>query len=346
MLGIILMILGIIGKILLIILAVILILAALILFVPVTYRAKAQKEEAIRAEADAGWLFRLLHVIFSYDSSASSDRKMHLQIRAAWFTVFDNRKKAKKKRQTYRKKTAPAEDRSAAQAEAPPQIEDRYPDEYTDDIHESPHEQEADEDIGTGDSEPAADEAAGNEKDHISFAEKIRGFFRQIAGRLKKAADALARIPGRIGGFIDRLQDMPENIWDKLAGISDRISEIDDKKEKIMILIDDEGNRRWFEKSLVRIKKLLIYLLPVPERIYLHFGSGDPAQTGRIMGYLSLLYPLCPDGMRLTPEFEDKVMEGELQLHGHIMLIRVLIYMLPVVLNKKFFSLVKKIKAL
>ena len=111
-----------------------------------------------------------------------------------------------------------------------------------------------------------------------------------------------------------------------------------------MTIIEDEKNQLWLKKLITRLKKLLIYLVPQIDKLYLHFGFKDPSSTGKTLGLLSLLYPVCEDRMQLEPEFESQILEGEAAIKGRIRLIRLVAFAVPSFINPRFFKLIKQVK--
>ena len=63
----------------------------------------------------------------------------------------------------------------------------------------------------------------------------------------------------------------------------------------------------------------------LPKRVWgdLHFGTDDPALTGEILGGISIFYPLFMDNVKVVPDFQESVLEGELYLKGRIRLITI-----------------------
>lgn len=76
------------------------------------------------------------------------------------------------------------------------------------------------------------------------------------------------------------------------------------------------------------------------------FGFDDPATTGQILTYISPFYGLYAKTLKLEPIFEEKVLDGELHVKGHIRAATLLWIVIRVVLNKNFRVLLKKAMAL
>jgi hypothetical protein len=137
---------------------------------------------------------------------------------------------------------------------------------------------------------------------------------------------------------------LSEKFEKKMEQLQRKAEEIRVKKDRVMTIIEDEKNQLWLKKLITRLKKLLIYLVPQIDKLYLHFGFKDPSSTGKTLGLLSLLYPVCEDRMQLEPEFESQILEGEAAIKGRIRLIRLVAFAVPSFINPRFFKLIKQVK--
>ncbi len=133
---------------------------------------------------------------------------------------------------------------------------------------------------------------------------------------------------------------------DRLDKLQLKLERLGRKKEKIVCLFENEKNRRWLDKTLFRLKKLLLYLLPGLKKLYLHFGFDDPALTGQALGCLTLFYPLCEDRMELAPVFDGKALDGNVRIYGSIRLYRFIAFAVPTFLNPRFFKIFKKVRCI
>lgn len=61
-------------------------------------------------------------------------------------------------------------------------------------------------------------------------------------------------------------------------------------------------------------------LKPKVFRGQLLFGTGDPASTGQILGIFAILYAWYGERIQITPDFQQKILEGELFIKGRISL--------------------------
>ena len=70
----------------------------------------------------------------------------------------------------------------------------------------------------------------------------------------------------------------------------------------------------------------------------------DPATTGQIVAAYGILYPLVGGSVFLQPEFEEKVIEGDVYIKGKITGIIFLIAGLKIALDKNIWRLIKLLK--
>ena len=95
------------------------------------------------------------------------------------------------------------------------------------------------------------------------------------------------------------------------------------KIKRIKRFATDERTRAAVSLAWSQLKRLLRRLLPRKVRGEVRFGTGDPALTGQILGGISIFYPLFMDNVKVTPDFQETVLEGELYAKGRIRLFTV-----------------------
>ena len=71
-----------------------------------------------------------------------------------------------------------------------------------------------------------------------------------------------------------------------------------------------------------------------------------PSKTGRILGCASAFYPSYGDSLQLIPDFENKIIEGDLAIQGRIQLYIFVVWAIRAVLSKDIRKLIKYIKHL
>lgn len=134
--------------------------------------------------------------------------------------------------------------------------------------------------------------------------------------------------------------EAPKKKKRKKTSFADRIKRICEKVSSLREAVEDEENQKAFRLLLSRVKYLLHHLRFRRFEGRLVFGFDDPAMMGRILGVLSLFYPLYGESFTITPVFDHTLFEGEIALKGHVRLIHILIAGIQLMMNKKIRGLV------
>ena len=134
--------------------------------------------------------------------------------------------------------------------------------------------------------------------------------------------------------------EAPKKKKRKKSSFADRIKRICEKLSSLREAVEDEENQKAFRLLLSRVKYLLHHLRFRRFEGRLVFGFDDPAMMGRILGVLSLFYPLYRESFTITPVFDHTAFEGEVALKGHVRLIHILIAGIQLMMNKKIRGLV------
>lgn len=322
LLTIILSILKIIGIILAAVIGILLLVLICGLFVPVRYRVAADGklggQPPVRVEIKATWLLHIVNILFSYHESAC------LRIRLFCFTLLDSSRK-KKEKGGKRKKQKTGKKRSGREKTGVQGIREE----------ERTKEEEA---AGLETEKPGIAEA----EESGSQTEEAEGTFPEEAGE---------GMTGRIKAFFHAVFRFFHKLVEALKNIEYTIREICGKIKKVMENIRyyiDILQGEAFQSVFRNAKKQLLWicrrLKPEKCRINLRAGMEDPAATGQIMAVYGMLYPVVGGGIFLQPEFEEKVMEGDVYIKGKITGIIFLVAGLKMVLDKNIWRLLKLLK--
>lgn len=92
----------------------------------------------------------------------------------------------------------------------------------------------------------------------------------------------------------------------------------------------DRESIEWIRLLAVNAGRLLKHICPRRIKGWVHFGTSDPALTGELLGGLSIFFAMCGQGVRVTPDFEREVLEGELEIKGHLRGIVLLILIIKI----------------
>lgn len=305
MLHVLLFILKIIGIILAALLGLLLLILLLLLFVPIRYRGRLYREKELEVTAKVTWLLHMVSVPLSFREGVFTGK-----IKIFGITVKNFAGDEEELEETAEELFRDTED-AALQGEE--QI------------------LKAEETGGPGDSGgmPKAAEEEISLRD-ISGKEGPKEDARRedaeggTAKEDKPPDSRTARIWKKIRAFFLKIQ----GIWEKIRNlkytirrfcvkIKNGIQKFRDTKE----FLQNEQTKKAWKHCIEEGKLLLAKLLPKKIRGELRFGMEDPALTGEILGGISIFYPLFKDNVKVFPDFEQSILEGELFVKGSFRLV-------------------------
>ena len=295
MLHIIGLILRILGICLLGIIGFLLLLLCILLFVPVRYELRAEFPGEIRGSKVNFRLTWLLHLLSA--KARYEEQELTWRVRVAW------------------KKFAKAE-MPVGETEEEPDIEK------------------------AADAKQALDE---KEKSDIKEASDIKGISEdsskkraerenQENGKKEKKPSVYERLKQKIITIWRKIKYTFVKICGKIKGIAKNIS---DTKDAIQIFLNDEVHRSAFrkvKKELIWMKRLL---KPNIFRVRLNYGFEDPCLTGQVLGLLGMVYPFVGDNMEIEPDFEQKVLQGDIHIKGRIRMIHLAVFGVKLFIHKE-----------
>ena len=313
MLHILLLILKIIGIILGSLLGIILLCLIVALFVPVRYRADARRTEGegnppVEVSAKITWLLHLINIRLEYST------EFRLRVRILLFTLFclpekqkeetkeRNSKKNKKKDNNEKtvKKQSNVENQEVENQEAGKQETVKAKDEPT--ANESFKEETV--------SEPEKDET-----------EKLRQAEANTE-ETKSTAQKPPKVPikERIVKGITKIYQILKKIWYTITGICDKIKKIRKNIEYYVNVLQSDAFRKSFSLCKEELVSIFSGIKPRKFQADLIIGMDDPASTAKILSYYGMLYPFIGGNVNITPDFDEKKVEGSLELKGKITL--------------------------
>lgn len=305
-------------KILGIILLVLLVIVFSVLFVPVRYRLEGEKSSPGWSEANGkvkvSWVLHLIHLRIQYQEK-ELDWECYLfgvPLKKAGAAVREWKKKRRKKKvqeQKERRKKAvqqknEPEKRTAAKKkgqEKPLQIEEK--------TRTAAKEQKSTEkQTNPEKSKTAAPEA---KKTEIETAERKQQ-------EKEKVSDKLSRFWNRCKKIVGSILEFPGKLKKKLTNIRLTFRGFYDKIKRWRTLWNEESTLAALHFLTEKGRKLIRHVLPRKIRGSITFGCEDPVLTGQILGAVAIAYPLYGKGVAVYPRFEEKILEGQLQMKGRI----------------------------
>lgn len=103
--------------------------------------------------------------------------------------------------------------------------------------------------------------------------------------------------------------------------ICDRIKSLWETKQKVTAFLTDDVHVEAFKIVKTEIGILARHLRPRRIKGFARFGFEDPYRTGQVLAGLSILYPFYGENVEIYPDFEQKVLMGDLYIKGHIRMV-------------------------
>lgn len=129
--------------------------------------------------------------------------------------------------------------------------------------------------------------------------------------------------------------------------ICDKIKMLWEMKEKVTDFLTDEVHQNAFRRLKAEVITLAKRLSPRTLKGFVRFGFEDPYNTGRVLALLSVLYPFYGEKIEIFPEFDKKLLEGDVYMKGSIRGIHLLLIIVRLLFDgniRKTFQDIKSFK--
>ncbi|MFA9463739.1 MAG: DUF2953 domain-containing protein [Velocimicrobium sp.] len=294
---IILLVLKIIGSILLVVLSLLLFLIILCLFVPIRYQAAAEKQEKIKANATARWLFSILSAIINYEENV-------LTYRVSVFGITIYPRKKKKKRQHSKEKHG-----------AEPDLV----------IMEVPTDQSENKLLIKKDNQSMESNEVPNKEQVIDQTLQKR---KKLKQNKKTTTDKKSRW--------SQLKDKWVSFKERIHSMFTTIRNYREKGDLILEFLKLEENKRGLLSVWNSLKKILRHIIPTKIYGTIEFGRSDPCQTGQALGVIGILFSVYGKHIQVIPNFEQECLYGEIFIKGRVRMFTLLRISITLLVNEKF----------
>ena len=306
MLSVLLTILKILGIILLVVLALVLLILLVVLFVPFRYSAVIDKDalgpeaamtDGLAVNARVTWLLHLISVSFGLNEG-----KTGLKLKVAGIDLL----KKKKEKQPKKKKVKKGTERPLKEIAAG---------------KKKKTEEESAEEGAPGEAQAAA-----------STAETIEAPAPDVSKEQEKTEETpLEHLFYTIG---EKIWPTLQKIARKLKAFGKKMQKLAEQIRKYLDFAEDERTQEALRLALAELGKILKGFLPKKVSGRIHYGSDDVYKTGETLAVLSAVYPLYGGKVDVIPDFEEKALDGHLELAGRIRTASVVGSGLKLILNK------------
>lgn len=305
MLHILFLILKIIGIILAVILGLILLVICIVLFVPICYKADLHgsgNARELTVHAKVSWLFGLIKAVFALENG-----KTDLSVRIAWKKFGDS---------------DPVEDKAEDRIEEKPKPEKKAVMQEKQVIQGEEKQDDTTNRITDKAVEDQTEKAEKSEQSAKTRPESTEKKQRKKKDR-KEDSDSASKI-----------EQITEKIKCTYQKFCDKINKITEKKDKISDFLTDETHKNAFLKLKNEAFHLLKKLKPKKIQGEITFGFEDPSLTGRLLAWISMIYPWIGEHTDITPDFEHCTLSGDLSIRGRLYVITPVVTAIRLILSK------------
>ncbi len=314
MLGICLRILAILGILLLILAALGIGILLLVLFFPLTYRISGVKDkDSFGLTVKAGWLFGLVRAVCWYPG--------RVRVKVLCFTLLDQGLDHK------------GDDKGAKLEKAGRKKSNKAGKKASKKKRDSAEEKKTE---GTAGSR--AEEKAGDRTQEAAEEKSVHNYQKNAEDQGDAVPDSSSGSEGETGLFT-KIKSKIEKIKHTFRTVYDKIKEIWENISYYINLMQEEEIKLLLSDSMLALRKILKSIRPRRIRGDIRFGTGSPDTTGYVYGGYCMLSSAWTQELGLTPDFEEKVFEGEFDISGRITLWVLLVNGL------KMYKLIRKLKA-
>lgn len=358
MVHILLMILKIIGIVLLSVIGIILLLVLAVLFVPVRYYASSDYHGHFKGKLHVGWLLNILRVDASYEKAAD------MKVKALFFTLYDNSKNNNADDNTYYSADDVYNQNSSDKKTVHPKEKNVFDEKTEESVYTT--------DVSSMEAGKKAEKKAENKKNaekkvenktekktgntdihsgkNIGIAEKKDNKQPEKESKQQELHQnsKIHHKPKQHSAksffleLISKAKNMLKKIKIKAESVVKNKNKLEAKINKIKAVVEDEANKEMVSLLYKQFKSFLCEIKPVKYDINIHYGCEDPYITGEILAYASIFYGLSGFKANINPDFDNKIIEGDIFIKGRIRVYKLLLIGLHVYRNDRFRKLVMK----
>ncbi len=125
--------------------------------------------------------------------------------------------------------------------------------------------------------------------------------------------------------FFRKIKEHFVSIKNKICSIMIHGKKMVEKIKSIAEFLGNEQTKDAFRFLKEQAIKILKRIKPKKIKGNLHFGFSDPSSTGKLLGVLSWIYGPFSKSLILYPDFENKILEGTIDVKGSVQIYYLLI---------------------
>lgn len=184
--------------------------------------------------------------------------------------------------------------------------------------------------------EPSAEaQATEQEASEPSATEQVSENSKPEQEQKKEKKNILEKIKGKI-----------QKIRETISNIIKKIKKLLHQKEEVQRILAKPETKQALKFAWDKLKRLLKHVLPRKIKGYVAYGADNPATTGQVLGILSIVYAKTGQLLSIRPNFEEKQLECDVELKGHIQVFTLLVIAIKVFFNKELRETIAEFKNL
>ena len=310
----------------LILIGLVLVLLLLLLFVPVRYRFYAEKHDNFICKLKASWLGFVFCFKANYDENGF----------VYWLRSFGGTLVSNEDGFSEESQEETDTETEAAESEKETRMREKA---EAREVKKQEKREQAESGKAKKTEKQEAEDAESDQQDGLSDQmiqdadpdREDRDANREFAEDHSEFQKSQETIFTRIGKKFDRFVIA---VKDKIEAVVRKLHHMKDKAEQYKKFVRAGTTKQAFQVLKRNVILLLKHLNPTKIKGQVTYGSGDPASTGKQLGYLSLILPLYYNKIDITPDFSKKILEGDIFIKGRIRVYNILYYCCKVYFNK------------
>ncbi|MBQ3784097.1 MAG: DUF2953 domain-containing protein [Lachnospiraceae bacterium] len=148
------------------------------------------------------------------------------------------------------------------------------------------------------------------------------------------------KVKYKIKSFFEKICNVVKSVFYKCKemwqNVSDGEEKLSDKMSQVWEFLNASETEAGKNVILDALKRLFGHILPRKWKGFVRFGMSNPANTGKILGVISVIYGLTGALPEIYPEFEQEILEVDLMAKGRIRISYLLRLFLNVWFDKNF----------
>lgn len=301
MLHILLIILKIIGIIIVVILGLLLLLLAVLFGVPVRYRMEGTLDKDLKQSGGMGCVTWLLHLIRI--DLVFQEQKFNWRCRIAWKSLGSEEEKEKPYEENQKDESEKTESKKIREK-----------------THGNPEKEKKKETTEKNPEPSGSSEMAEEDKKEKNYSKNDKKSQTNPEKTTTEEVDSTRK--NKDSGRFSKIKYTIQGICDKIKHIGEKAGNTAEKaadiKDRIVKELEDPVHQKAFTKVKKEIGKLFRRWKPKELKGLIHFGFEDPYHTGQALAVLSIIYPFIGENLSVDPDFEQRILEGDIKVAGRI----------------------------